>query len=57
MCNVFVDWLARGDALCTTYILGLGPLVSGEDLVLVTALLRTTDAVDALVSLLGGETL
>ena len=41
----------------STHLLGLSPLVPGEDLVLVTALLCAADTVDAFVGLLGGETL
>lgn len=40
-----------------TYVGGLGPVGLWEQFVLVRALLRTTDAVDALVSLLGRKTL
>lgn len=37
------------------HLLGLGPLVSREKLLLVTALHGAADAVDAVVRLLGGE--
>lgn len=40
-----------------SYLLGLGPLVLGEQLVGVAALDGATDAVDTLVGLLGGQTL
>lgn len=39
------------------YLLGLGPLVLGEELVDGAALDGAADAVDALVGLLGGEAL
>lgn len=38
------------------YLLGLGPLVLGQKLVLVTALDGAADAVDSVIGLLGGKT-
>lgn len=55
--GTLMAWRGGAGVLSSSYLLGLGPLLLGQDLVLVAVLDGAADAEDAVVALLGRETL